>query len=189
MKKIIAICFLFVFASANAQFKATKDGFMAEDGKDFYVVNVEGKNAMDLYKGVRAYILSNYRNPDAVSNNMDGEMINLHFIDDRAFPISYGLGVKISAEIDLNIIMRFKDGKIRFDSPIMNRLHTPESMANKEMDYLFSGGTGKFVGKTSLFNKDGKPKNNKVIKALEDYINKTINEIAESSKGESDEEW
>ena len=190
MKKILFMLALALLPFlSNAQFKVTKDCFLTEEGKDFYVTQVEGKNAMDLYKGVRAYILSNYRNPDIVSNEIEGEMINLHFIDDRAFPISYGLGVKISAEIDMNIIMRFKDGKIRFDSPSMNRMHTPGSMANKEMDYVFSGGTGKFVGKTSLYNKKGSPKDKKIIKSLEDYVNQIINKITESASGKTNEDW
>lgn len=190
MKKNLLLLVLMLFTyAANAQFKASENGFVTQEGKDFYVAQVDGKSAMDLYKGVRAYILSNYRNPDVVSNEIEGEMINLHFIDDSAFPISYGLGVKISAEIDMNIVMRFKDGKVRFDSPSLNRMHTPASMANKEMDYLFSGGSGKFVGKTSLFDKKGKPKNKKVIASLEEYTNHIIKEITDSASGKTNEDW
>ena len=86
MKKIIfAFAILLLAIPSSAQFKATKDGFLAEDGKNFYVAVVEGKSAMDLYKGVNAYIISNFKNPDAVANRMDGEMINMHASIDNAF--------------------------------------------------------------------------------------------------------
>lgn len=190
MKKLVLLfSVLFSIISANAQFKATPNGFATEEGKDFYVAPIEGKNAMDLYKGVKSYIISKYQNPDIVSNDMEGEMINIHFIDDNAFPVSLGLGLKTSATIDMNIVMKFRDGRMRFDAPMMNELKTPQTMASKEMVYRFSGGAGKLVGETSLFNKKGKTKDDKIIESLENYVNSMINEIIESAKGSEEEDW
>lgn len=190
MKKILFSFVILLFAiSSNAQFKATPNGFITEEGKDFYVAPIEGKNAMDLYKGVKSYIISKYQNPDIVSNDMEGEMINMHFFDDNAFSVSLGMGLKTSASIDMNIVMKFKDGRMRFDAPMMNELKTPQTMASKEMIYRFSGGAGKLVGETSLFNKKGKSKDDKMIKSLEEYVNSMINEIIESAKGSEEEDW
>ena len=54
MKKLLALLFLFLSLSVNAQFRVTPDGFKTEEGQDFYVAPIEGKSAMDLYKGVKS---------------------------------------------------------------------------------------------------------------------------------------
>lgn len=193
MKKIIfAFAILLLAIPSSAQFKATKDGFLAEDGKNFYVAVVEGKSAMDLYKGVNAYIISNFKNPDAVANRMDGEMINMHASIDNAFVCKKMMGVKHYMDLDMNIVIHFKDGKIRFDAPVMNKMRCPTAstgIGTNGTDYYFSGGVGKFVSSVSLFGDDGKIKNKKVVNSLTEFINSYINSIIDSAKNYSTEDW
>lgn len=190
MKKI-----LFMFAMlpmfSYAQFKCTKEGLTTEDGKQYYVVNIDGKTAMELYKGVNSYVISNYKNPDAVANKMEGEMINIHSFDDEAFLLSTVMGLKVYGEIDMNLVLYFKDNKIRFNVPVINKMQADKTsgVGDEKTEYYFSGGMGKFMGSASLFNKNGKIKDEKFVEGLESYINNMVNEISESAKSYSGEDW
>ena len=191
MKKVFLLFFLFVFISANAQFKATKDGLTTEDGKPYYVVPIEGKTAMELYKGVNSYVLSNYKNPDAVANKMEGEMINIHSFDNEAFLLSKVMGMSVYGEIDMNLVVYFKDNRIRFDIPVINKMQADKTsgVGKDKTQYHFSGGIGKFMGSASLFNDKGKVKDTKFVEGLESYVNNMIKEISESAKSYSEEDW
>lgn len=191
MKKILFMLTLFLSINVSAQFKATKDGLTTEDGKPYYVVSIEGKTAMDLYKGVNSYVLSHYKNPDAVANKMEGEMINIHFFDSEAFLLSKVMGMKVYGEIDMNLVVYFKDNRIRFDIPVINKMQADKTsgVGKDKTEYHFSGGIGKFMGSASLFNDKGKVKDKKFVEELEAYINNTIKEISEAAKGYTEEEW
>lgn len=191
MKKVFLLFFLFVFISANAQFKATKDGLTTEDGKPYYVVPIEGKTAVELYKGVNSYVLSNYKNPDAVANKMEGEMINIHSFDNEAFLLSKVMGMSVYGEIDMNLVIYFKDNRIRFDIPVINKMQADKTsgVGKDKTQYHFSGGIGKFMGSASLFNDKGKVKDKKFVEGLESYVNNMIKEISESAKSYSEEDW
>ena len=191
MKKVFLLFFLFVFISANAQFKATKDGLTTEDGKPYYVVPIEGKTAMELYKGVNSYVLSNYKNPDAVANKMEGEMINIHSFDNEAFLLSKVMGMSVYGEIDMNLVVYFKDNRIRFDIPVINKMQADKTsgVGKDKTQYHFSGGIGKFMGSASLFNDKGKVKDKKFVEGLESYVNNMIKEISESARSYSEEDW
>lgn len=191
MKKILFVLMLFLSINANAQFKATKDGLTTEDGKPYYVVPIEGKTAMELYKGVNSYVLSHYKNPDAVANKMEGEMINIHSFDSEAFLLSKVMGLKVYGEIDMNLVIYFKDNRIRFDIPVINKMQADKTsgVGKDKTEYYFSGGIGKFMGSASLFNDKGKVKDKKFVEGLEAYINNMIKEISESAKSYSKEDW
>ena len=56
MKKILFILLLlFTSFSVNAQFKATKDGIVTENGEKFYVVNIEGKSAVRVSSTINPF--------------------------------------------------------------------------------------------------------------------------------------
>ena len=58
MKKVLCvISMMFLALCANAQFMATKEGVKTTDGKDFYVIDIEGKTAKQLYDNIISYIM------------------------------------------------------------------------------------------------------------------------------------
>lgn len=190
MKALVSIILSLIAISVNAQFKATMNGLVsASDNKDYYVAEVAGKSAAELYDSVNSFVVSSFKNPDAVANKIDNDMINIHGYYEAAFGIKKILGIVSPVNIDMNLIIRFKDGRIRFDSPIINKMHIPGSSNVKGMHYVFSGGMGKFVGETSLFDKKGKPKEENVIEGLETFINTLVNSIVDAAKGSSDDNW
>lgn len=190
MKVLVLVIFSLIAISINAQFKATETGLVsASDNKDYYVVEVQNKSASELYNSVNSFVVSSFKNPDAVANRIEGEMINIHGSYPNAFSVKKALGLSSPVNLDMNLIVRFKDGRIRFDSPTINRMYIPGTLNAKDMDYVFSGGMGKFVGETSLFDKKGKPKDKKMIEGLETFINALVNSIVDTAKGSSDDNW
>lgn len=190
MRKIIfSILALSMFVSINAQFKASKDGIITESGDDFYVVSIEGKTAGELFRSVNSYILSKFRNPDAVSNKADNSMINMHGVFEKAFPCKKWMGTHY-ADVDLNLIMYFKDGKLRFDPPAVNKMicetYKPSGHA---CEYSFSGGMGGMMGESSLFKKNGDVKNKLAVEGINEFINKLVADIIEYAKQEKNDDW
>mgnify|MGYP001469320955 FL=1 len=106
-------------------------------------------------------------------------MINLHGIFPDAIPCKKWLGTHY-ADVDVNLIMYFKDGRIRFDIPIINSMtcysYTPSRVPTK---WYFS----------SFFKKDDKVKNKNAVEALNKLINNFIAEMIEYAKAQSNNDW
>lgn len=187
MKKVLFICLIMLLTtiSLNAQFKATPNGVATIDGKDFYVVDIEGKSASELYKSVMGYILSNFKNPEIVSSKQVDEMITLHGTYPSAFICKKVLGMAIAADVNLNIVMYFKDGKIRFDTPIVNSMYFSNTQQVR-----FSGGASVMgEGDINMFKKNGKPNKESVVKAFDSFINTAIADIIGYVKENRNNDW
>lgn len=196
MKKLICfISTLFFTLSTFAQFTATKDGVKTVDGKDFYVVEIEGKTAQELFDNVESYIIANFKNPDAVSNKQEGKMINIHGNFPEAFPCKKGIGKIVNyADVELNLVIYFKDGKIRFDAPSIHSMvcQTLKSNTGRNWTYYFyeKGVGGQLTGEFSMFNKKGEVKNEFAVDGFNKFINSLTFDIINYAKGESiDENW
>lgn len=194
MKKLLFVFWvMFVSLSTKAQFNATKDGVKTIDGKDFYVVDIEGKTAQELFDNVESYIIANFKNPDAVSNKQDGKMINIHGIFPEAFPCKKGIGKIVNyADVELNIIIYFKDGKIRLDAPHIHSMvcNTLKSNSGKKWTYYFyeKGVGGQLTGEFSMFNKNGEVKNKFAVEGFNKFINSLTSDIITHAKRESDDQ-
>ena len=180
-KNCIVFLFIFTFLNANAQFIATPKGVAMANGDEYYVVDVDGKTASDLYNAVETYILSNFKNPDLVFSGQKDKTINLHgkfpnaFYDKRTFG-NYPVCV------ELNLVMRFKDGKIRFDIPSVSYMGI-ESLND---EFKFSMPRVLITG-TTLYTEKGKVLDQKIIDNFNSFINGLISEIVKASSCDEDE--
>ena len=176
MKKVLLLISLMSLCiTANAQFTVTKDGIKPITDKEYYVVDVAGKTSEELYNNVLSYIVANFQNPDAVANKIEGQMINLHGNFLEAMPCQEANG-KIScfADVELNLVMYFKDGKIRFDSPAIHSMvcHSRRSYdGNNFWTYYFYEpvAAGFLTGIFSLFKKNGEVKNEIAVNGLNTF--------------------
>lgn len=188
MKKIICfISTMFFTLSIFAQFTASKDGVKTIDGKDFYVVDIEGKTAQELFDNVESYIIANFKNPDAVSNKQTGKMINIHGIYPQAFVCKRVLGVDIFADVDMNLVIYFKDNKVRFDIPNINSMYF-----NDEHQVMFSGGISIMGdGDINMFKKNGKINKKDCVNNFNKFLNGFISQICDYLKGNNptNEDW
>lgn len=188
------VCLMFVGLFAHAQFKASKDGVITQDGKNYYVVEIKGKNAKELFDAVEAYVIANFKNPDAVSNLQEGKMINIHGFFSKAFKCRKSLIGAHYADVDLNLIVYFKDGKIRFDAPIVNSMVCNTLKSNSDMPcklYFHKSGTvGQFGGEINMFKKNGEIRDEFMVYEFNSFINELISNIINYVTNEaSNEDW
>ncbi len=173
---------------ANAQFKLTKDGFVSEDGKEYYVCTVEGKTATELYNSVNAYVISNFKNPDVVANRAEGSMLNIHLIEENAIRIRKSSAMR--ADIDANMVFYFKDGRMRIDAPKINHIICMEYVRlGRSAEYVLNGMTYSEYGSVPIFKKDGTVKNEMAVNRLEGYFNGIVKEISEYVSQGKDSDW
>ena len=186
MKRILLITTLFVITvvTANAQFKATSNGVATVDGKDFYVAEIKNKSAEELFNSVESYIMSNFKNPNLVMNKQNGFVINLHGVFADAFTydkLAFAKGFTY-ASIDLNLVMLFKDNKIRFNIPNINKMYY-----NGSTELFFSAGYPAYI--FAIYNKKGKVKNEIFLKGFNNFINSLVKEIVDSTTNKQMTNW
>ena len=173
-----------------AQFKASHLGVVTENGdKDYHVVEFDGKTANELYEGVLKWVNENFKNPDIVANSIENSMINIHaFYNDAYLYSNQGLGFKYYAKVDVNYIIKFKDGKIRFDCPVVNEMYIRDN--GKNLPITFSGNKQFMYVVRNLFSEDGKPQKNKQIERFNIFINEYVNSICDYiNSPKTDDNW
>lgn len=185
MKKILLFLFaVSLSAMSYAQFKASPNGIISDDGKGYHVVEFEGLSAEELYKRAVNFVMSYYKNPDKVMSRHENEMINIHAIESDAFMVRKTLGMPVYASVHYNIVLKFKDGKLRIDTPVIDRM--PIGADN---EVYFSGPSLlKTGGSVILFKKDGKIRNEKAVNGLNGWISVYINNIISYIKDEGGKE-
>lgn len=178
MKKILLLFMLAISATSYAQFKASPNGIVSEDGKGYCVFEFEGLSAEELYKRAVNFVMSYYKNPDKVMSKQTNEMINIHAIESDAFLARKNFGIPMYASVHYNAILRFKDGKLRIDSPIIDRMPI-----NLQTEVTFTG--SKFMnGGVVLFKNNGKVNNQKAVDNLNNWLSDYVNGIIEYIKNE-----
>lgn len=186
MKKfVLFLTLLLLSIHSNAQyFKLTKDGFVSNDGKDFVIIPVEGKDQSDLFNRVNVFVHSNYVNPDKVLSVIENEMININAEHDKAIVLKAVTGVKIDADINFNMVIKFKDDKIRIDAPNINEIHSGSTYVK-----FIGNAMDSMNGVMVLFKKNGKIKSEYNVKAIEDFFNAYIQVVLDNINGKDSNDW
>lgn len=186
MKNLFVLVFLLTCSCfCYAQFELTPDGFISSDTKkNFAVKEFEGKSALDLYNEAFVAITSMYRSANFVVSKVEGELINIKALGD----IEVKRVMNFNYTMDYNFIIRFKDGKIRFDAPILTSIYTYSG--NHEKNYIKMQGSDVTGYTIFLFKKNGEVKHEKIKKDIEDYFNTLMNGIIEKISGNSpSDDW
>ena len=178
MKKIMIIMFALVCTmTASAQFQLTKKGILTEDGNDYYVVEFQGKTAEQIYKSAMDYLMANYTDPKKGITEQPNSMITIKIIcGDRCFYDTF-MGARFYYVLNMNLVLRFKDGKMRIDAPSL-------ISAINEAGIKFSFGANDsddFDYEKVFFNKKGK-KNEKAFNSFSIYLNSLVPQIIDGIK-------
>ena len=171
MKKTIFISILGLILSLNsfAQFKLTIDGFVSEDEKQFIVLSYPDKDLNDVYNQTLMFIHSVYKVPDAVINEVPGEMITVSGFKESAVGTGKVLGTYLVVwDMHYTISFQFKDGRVRINAPNFECTSYSDGEENRLVLY---GKPSLLTPTSSLFKKDGKPNMKDSIKMIEDYFN------------------
>jgi len=138
--QIILMCL--IVGSAAAQAPVTKmdlrpSGFFGPDSISRYVIiNMPKVNKADLYKKTLTYVNSLYQDPQAVVTAVPGESITINAQTDNI----KGKAENAYYPTKYNIIIEFKDGKIKFQPTIISMVEhwraiersTPFYVSNKQ---------------------------------------------------------
>ncbi|MBQ8271187.1 MAG: hypothetical protein IJZ22_08320 [Bacteroidaceae bacterium] len=189
--KISLLFFLFLFVvHAQAQyvnFKLQKDGsFIAEDGKNYVVIDYEGKTASELYSMVKSNVMNVYNNPEHVMSENKPTKITIDALTGQiSFRYNPFGGGFVSYSAYYKYIFQFKDGRIRVDAPIVKQ------------DLKVSS-AGAAYGKTFVelidgwFDKEGKVKQRKKedVEEMENIFVLPINYLLGNiNTNSSDDDW
>lgn len=197
MKKLLTFVLLLVFIGVQAQekkveFKLQPTGsFLSEEGKDYIVIEFEGKSANDLYSMVRDNVMSQYNSPKEVMSESGGNVITI-YAHNKNIWIVKSLGAKGIYGGYYNLVFKFKDGKIRVDAPsISNKLEMTDGSFTNTI------GIPSYVSLPNIAKKlfNSKTKKDKAKKVLlEEVVNIPINNLlglsqSQQQKEDDDEDW
>lgn len=187
MKKIIMLIVAALWTmTIAAQFKATPYGIATTDGKDYYIASFDSIPQKELYNRVENYIMENYNSPDKVSSKKPYDAITLHTYYECAFYATtlkapFSKSIDCGAECYLTVVMKFKDGKIRFDIPGLRVI---------EPDVSFTKHFGSSTHNIYMFKDNGEVKNERIINSFNEWINEQINNIINFVRnGKQEEDW
>lgn len=188
--KLKLFTFIICIASslyANAQFTLTADGWVAETGKSFYVVEIPGTQA-ELYNKAKLAFTQIYKSAKDVLSYSEPDIIKANGFSDA--PYLKQMGKKYPVNMSYSITVLFKDGKIRFDAPSISSLYSTNGYGQKlELDSGKGGGAG--LGHLgALFKNNGDVRYKDTKQSIEDYFNGVINSIVTSIQSPiTDEDW
>ncbi len=187
---MLLICLGVQAQEKKVNFKLQPTGaFLTEDGKEFAVVEFEGKSSSELYSMVKSYAMLLYNDPDKVISESGGNMISMYAYCEEMCVVS-SMGAKGIYGGHYKLMFRFKDGRIRVDAPSIDE------------ELPMNGGfmTGTIGIPSRVFLSDyakkvcnGNSKKNKEKKEyLESVVNNPINYLlgfSQSNKQKEDENW
>lgn len=187
MRKILLFILALHSLSVFAQFKLTLNGFISENdsSKSYIVYDFEGMDVNTLYKKTISSINTMYVSSDNVVNEAPGESININARKTGICQIKYIM--KYNYDAKYNVIIRFKDGKIRFDAPIIRELYYQYDAVSTKNNLLFECGKNSTSG-LRLYDKNCEPRYPEAIVDIENYFNSLIGQIIYSIKDKK-EDW
>lgn len=166
---ILLICGISSYAQSRSDFHMNEDAsFTTSDGKDYIVINAEGKKQRELYNIVMKKATLAYNSAKDVISSVEGEVVNL---SGKANNITYFRMIKTCpCGIDYVVKFQFKDGRIRVSAPVITGGY-----------YMDGSGTFKmkdFIAKWGLFkNGELNPKKKDQVEPIEKYFNALIEDV------------
>lgn len=175
MKKLLFFA-LFVWAATTvkAQYTLTPNGLVNETGKEYLTFDFEGKTQTQLYSSVNMYLNSIFVSPKDVLSLVENNSIAINGITkDIHRPKSIN-DLTPTFTMNYTITIYFKDGRIRFDNPSVNKMYVTDNPGN---EYF-----GAFTSK-------GKLKHEKTKESIEKFFNDFITEINQAITDNKATDW
>ncbi|QQM25937.1 DUF4468 domain-containing protein [Elizabethkingia sp. M8] len=175
MKKVIlffAIAFYAIAFAQESQFSVSKD----KTFNKFVVVNIEGKNASQLYNKAIEWITKTYKDPDKVIiAKIENQYIRMQGSARNLYCLSGLLGEKNCDDSIYKLEISFKDNKYKLE--VLEIENYSQVLKEWRTDDL------KYFGGTPYYKENGEPKKpfkyilvdipnyfNSINKSLNDYI-------------------
>lgn len=189
MKKILLLmATVLLSGSAMAQLKLTPDGLVNTENEEqgFIILPFEGKTQQELYSACYAMLSAMYVSPKDVLSVAEGNSITINGVSTYAIYRKKTMTSTIPTyDINYTITIFFKDGKIRINNPIINRMYTSDSYDEQ----FFVSGVSLLGKSNGVFNAKGELKHEKTKISIEDFFNSYINKIKESIEKNETTDW
>ena len=159
-------------------FTLTKVGFInaSDSSKNYVVLPIDGKTQKELYSIFLNKLNGLFVSPKDVLNPVESESISVNGLAKRQVHDT----MNTAYDLNYTLVFQFKDGKIRVDHPIINKM-IYYGISNYKEIYL-NAGSNLFAGYTSIWNKKGLVKETAAKEELEYFFDAFIDELLNESK-------
>lgn len=189
MKKLLFILLLISPSLCFAQFYVSEGGLKVRDSDNpFVVYDFNGMTSQELYNKAKTAITGIYVSAKDVVSSNEGEILSINAISTNKIYMET-MGHKDYFDMNYNINFRFKDNKIRVDSPTINYIKLSGS---NPLPLLFERGKGLGLMSTCiyLYKKNGEVRYPDVIRTSEDLLNGIVLSIMNGVKSkDSSNDW
>jgi hypothetical protein len=172
---ILIILSVIVSFTAHCQFILTPIGFVDSTtmDKNYIVYEFPSLTQKQISDKVNYYLSTVYRSPKDALSKVDSSLIKVNGFCEQC----------VGFDINYNISFRFKQGKLRIDSPIFELTTSLDSRIKvvlvKTPDILG-------IGISGIYNKNLVLKMPKVHNALETYFNDYMHKLVSSIEGNNE---
>ena len=183
MKRILfVILFATIAFSTKAQFVLTPNGFATDDEKGYYVAEISGKSQADLFNALEIWVGGHFVSPaDVISKSSAGNQITINGVVEDVTKMP-GRMIKMPVDMNFTWQILIKDGKLRFNAPIINSLiatgNTVQTLHIVRPSAVQDG----------IFKKDGKVIYENTKADIEKFFNDAVADII-ASMTENDGDW
>lgn len=184
MKKILfsTLTILSAAFTSAQEFEVTPDGLKEKtSGKDFAVIEVQGKTASELYNNAVKYINVSYKNPkEVIKGDVKDDFIKWETFVPNIGTIKNSF-VTVPADALITVQLSFKDGKAKYE--VVNQ-NIYNSQNKGELGKVTFKGS-KWSGFPIYDEKNNNLRQEQLKKDIENYYNSQIEKIKEYLNGTS----
>ncbi len=180
MKKLILLFGVLCFAinDLQAQFVLTPNGLKCEGDNDYIVIEFEDKTKEQLFDNTHLFASSSFVSPHDVISVSGKEQITLNGV---ATNIRWRNIILKHCSVNFTITILFKDGKIRINNPIINRIYTSGS----ELKLVKSN----VMTTDGIFKKNGKIYSEPTKEDIENFFNKFVDDLKQYIVQDKHSDW
>lgn len=174
----IVIC---ITTNAQSKFELMPSGTFAsvEDKVTNYLIfDFEGVPKEQIYSKALIALNSMYVSPKDVLSTVENEIISINGIGTESI-LARIMGMKFSYNISYTMTLKFKDGKLRVDTPSINSITHPNPSATRPVIYV----------PRDIFNKKDEVKNEETKVSIEDFFNNLVNQMLSNMTTSTDSNW
>lgn len=192
MKKILFIIIVLIATMANAQtFKLTAQGFVDSTNtqNDYIVVTFEGKSQKDIYNLALSALGKTFVSPKDRISQVEYSQLNLNGVIANATNLNR-MGMKLYFDLYYNVILEFKDGRMKINGPIINNIVRDAPFGSKHYMFLTELERGSAIsGHKALFKKNGQVNEKKHVENIEKNMNSLISRIVTEMNNTKNSDW
>lgn len=120
--------------NSNCYFTFDTGVFVSKQGtKDYVVYEIPNMTASELKSAIFTTLSSMYKSPKDAITNLSDNMIQLEGYKENIYYFRAGSSTYFN-DIAFNMVIQFKDGKVRYNSPTIKMLHIGGPLGKSKAD-------------------------------------------------------